>query len=303
MRSSKPVGSFRTTATLTCWRWRFGTALPSWIAAGHPCNPLHKKNLRCQRWIKSCDISVTHRSVLTDKPSTRKPLKADVPTALLPPAFSSRIPLSILLTIVFTTGFFLLVKPALAQFSLLPQTDRLIRTTPTSYEDCILKNLRNTASDVAAQAIIEACQAKFKTETSVVSLPKEQPAETTLSKTDLGLLNGKLGWMDGEGVQVWVVNRTERWVLEQVTLGIEYWNPEAAGVVSVQLVSPPLEGAARIPPGYGMWVHFQGVSPHALIHLERWWFEAASGFQRRDTPTLAEQTEQARQKVRKLTIP
>ena len=183
----------------------------------------------------------------------------------------------------------------LAQFSLLPQTDRLIRTTPTSYEDCILKNLCNTSSDVAAQAIIEACQAKFNTEAPIVSRQGKVLEETTLSKKDLGRLTGKLGWMDGEGVQVWVVNRTERWVLEQVTLGIEYWNPEAAGVVSVQLVSPPLEGVARIPPGYGMWVHFQGVSPHALIHLERWWFEAASGFQRRDTPTLAEQAEQARQ--------
>ena len=102
---------------------------------------------------------------------------------------------------------------------------------------------------------------------------------------------------------MWVVNRTERWVLEQVTLGIEYWNPEAAGVVSVLLESPPLQGAARIPPGYGMWVHFQGGSPHTLIHLERWWFEAASGFQRAVGPTPAEQAEQARQQVRELTIP
>ena len=134
-------------------------------------------------------------------------------------------------------------------------------------------------------------------------MAKEQAAETTLSKTDLGLLNGKLGWVDGEGVQVWVVNRTERWVLEQVTLGIEYWNPEAAGVVSVLLESPPLQGAARIPPGYGMWVHVQGVSPHALIHLERWWFEAASGFKRAAEPTPVEQAQQARETLKKLTTP
>lgn len=246
---------------------------------------------------------VTRRSVLTEKSFTRKRWQIDPKTDLLLPPLSSSIRFSILLTITLTTGFFLLVKPVLAQFSLLPQTDRLIRTTPTSYEDCILKNLRNTASDVAAQAIIEACQAKFNTEAPIVSRQGKVLEETTLSKKDLGRLTGKLGWMDGEGVQVWVVNRTERWVLEQVTLGIEHWNPEAAGVVSVLLVSPPLQGAARIPPGYGMWVHFQGGSPHTLIHLERWWFEAASGFQRAVGPTPAEQAEQARQQVRELTIP
>ncbi len=207
------------------------------------------------------------------------------------------------LAIVCATGFFLWASPVAAQLSILPQADRLIRTTPTSYEDCILKNLRNTASDVAAQALIEACQAKFNTEAPIVTSQTEAPEETTLSKKDLGKLTGKLGWLDGGGLPVWVVNRTEHWILEQVTLGLEYWNPETAGVVAVQLMSPPLEGAARIPPGYGMWVHFQGVSPHALIHLERWWFEAASGFKRAAEPTPVEQAQQARETLKKLTTP
>ena len=244
------------------------------------------------------------RNGFTGRRSTRKRKKADSRKALLPPQYPYQVHRTNTLPLALTVGFLLLAQSAVAQFSLLPQVDRLIRTTPTSYEDCILKNLRNTASDVAAQAIIEACQAKFKTQESVRSLPEEQPAESTLSKSDLGLLTGKLGWMDGAGMQVWVVNWTERWVLEQITLRIEYWNPESAGMVSVRLESPQLVGAAQIPPGYGAWVHFPEISPHALIHLERWWFAAASGFQRNQIgPPPSEQIEDARKKVRELTTP
>jgi hypothetical protein len=162
-----------------------------------------------------------------------------------------------------------------AQEALL-QLPTLLNQGPRDYEDCILQNLRGVQSDLAASAIIQACENKFPdSQRSPLEARKQYrllPAE------DLGRFGGTLGEYRGNILQVWLHNGTTNWAVARVVLGLMYWDPQQMDYQTLRLSSSPLSAPAWVEPGFERIFEFQPLRPEMHFHLDRWWIEEAEGY-------------------------
>ena len=60
-----------------------------------------------------------------------------------------------------------------AQAQLLPMAGILGNAGQQNYEDCILNNMKGVQSDIAAQAILDACRSKFPNANGGAGLPAQ----------------------------------------------------------------------------------------------------------------------------------
>lgn len=171
----------------------------------------------------------------------------------------------------------LCITPLPIQAQLLPMAGILGNTSQQSYEDCILNNMKGVQSDVAAQAILEACRTKFPEASQGTSLP-QIARSGVLPNQALGQLNGELLQDLGSQLVFRLYNGNRDWEIDSVTLGLQFWDPTRAQSTVERLTRTLPASQALLP---NQWLEIQldnpAQSPHLL--LERWWFESATGRQ------------------------
>lgn len=163
-----------------------------------------------------------------------------------------------------------------AQEALL-QLPALLGQQTQTYDDCLLQNLKGVQSDLAASAIIEACERKYPD-------PKRSPLETRkryqkLPPEAAQKIGGSLGELRGETLQVWLTNGAETWALARVVLGFLSWDPKTMEYRTLRLTSSPLKEQAWVNPGHQRVFEFAPMRAQDHFYLERWWVEEAEGYE------------------------
>jgi hypothetical protein len=164
-----------------------------------------------------------------------------------------------------------------ATAQLLPLAGVLGNAAHGTYEDCILNHMKGVQSDIAAQAILDACRKKFAESDSAESsaFPTSRPAQA-LPNHAITQIGGELLQEFGGELEFRLRNGTPDWNISRVTLGLQFWDPtRAAARVEQQLHIFPDE-ATLLPKQWGE-LRFTNPAPDPRVLLERWWIESASG--------------------------
>ncbi len=155
-----------------------------------------------------------------------------------------------------------------AQAQLLPMAGILGNAGQQNYEDCILNNMKGVQSDIAAQAILDACRSKFPNANGGAGLPA-QSKPGILPNQALNQLNGELLQDLGS---------------ELVFRLYQYWDPTRSTSIVERHTQTMATEQSFLP---SQWLEIRmnnpSNSPHLL--LERWWFESANGRQLPSLPT------------------
>ena len=171
--------------------------------------------------------------------------------------------------------------PAKAQ--LLPMAGILGNAGQQNYEDCILNNMKGVQSDIAAQAILDACHSKFPNASGGAGLPA-QSKPGILPNQALNQLNGELLQDLGSELVFRLYNGSSDWEIHSLTLGLQYWDPTRSTSIVERHTQTMATVQSFLP---SQWLEIQmnnpSNSPHLL--LERWWFESANGRQLPSLPT------------------
>ena len=172
-------------------------------------------------------------------------------------------------------------SPARAQ--LLPMAGILGNAGQQNYEDCILNNMKGVQSDIAAQAILDACRSKFPNANGGTGLPA-QSKPGILPNQALNQLNGELLQDLGSELVFRLYNGSSDWEIHSLTLGLQYWDPTRSTSIVERHTQTMATAQSFLP---SQWLEIQmnnpSNSPHLL--LERWWFESANGRQLPSLPT------------------
>ncbi|MAA69576.1 MAG: hypothetical protein CL915_12670 [Deltaproteobacteria bacterium] len=183
-----------------------------------------------------------------------------------------------ILAVVSCLGF---SSPAKAQ--LLPMAGILGNAGQQNYEDCILNNMKGVQSDIAAQAILDACRSKFPNANRGDGLPA-QSKPGILPNQALNQLNGELLQDLGSELVFRLYNGSSDWEIHSLTLGLQYWDPtQSASIVERHTQTMATEQSFLPSQWLEIRMNNPSNSPHLL--LERWWFESANGRQLPSLPT------------------
>ena len=172
-------------------------------------------------------------------------------------------------------------SPAKAQ--LLPMAGILGNAGQQNYEDCILNNMKGVQSDIAAQAILDACRSKFPNINGGAGLPAQSKLGI-LPNQALNQLNGELLQDLGSELVFRLYNGSSDWEIHSFTLGLQYWDPTRSTSIVERHTQMMSTEQSFLP---SQWLEIRmnnpSNSPHLL--LERWWFESANGRQLPSLPT------------------
>ena len=170
-----------------------------------------------------------------------------------------------------------------AQAQLLPMAGILGNAGQQNYEDCILNNMKGVQSDIAAQAILDACRSKFPNANGGAGLPA-QSKPGILPNQALNQLNGELLQDLGSELIFRLYNGSSDWEIHSLTLGLQYWDPTRSTSIVERHTQTMATEQSFLP---SQWLEIRmnnpSNSPHLL--LERWWFESANGRQLPSLPT------------------
>ena len=119
-------------------------------------------------------------------------------------------------------------SPAKAQ--LLPMAGILGNAGQQNYEDCILNNMKGVQSDIAAQAILDACHSKFPNINGGAGLP-DQSKLGILPNQALNQLNGEL--LQDEIDYVFSYNNASNVITLTPTAGV--WTPDR--IYTIELIN------------------------------------------------------------------
>ena len=84
---------------------------------------------------------------------------------------------------------------------------------PSTYDECVLENMKGVGSDLAARAVVASCRSQF---------PVNKPAETTLLPTHLVKTMQPQYQQVGKALSVTIKNGNSDWVVTNVILKITF---------------------------------------------------------------------------------
>jgi hypothetical protein len=172
---------------------------------------------------------------------------------------------------------------SLAQAQLLPMAGILGNAGQQNYEDCILNNMKGVQSDIAAQAILDACRSKFPNASGGTGLTaRSKPG--VLPNQALNQLNGELLQDLGSELIFRLYNGSSDWEVHSLSLGLQYWDPTRSTSIVKRHTQTMATEQSFMP---SQWLEIRMTNPSNSPHLllERWWFESANGRKLPGLPT------------------